>query len=206
MQRRLSMDEGRAAVDLARASLVHRVRGTSPAPRSWEQGPFSELRGAFVTFYTGSRAPDGLRGCIGFPYPVKKLGDAIVEAALAAASEDPRFPPITAAELDSVVVEVSILTPPQELEPEMRTDLPSLVRIGIDGLIISSRGASGLLLPQVATDFGMGPQEFLSQACIKAGLPPEAWLAEGTEVQVYQAEIFGEETPGGSVRADTRES
>ena len=95
------------------------------------------------------------------------------------------------------MVEVSVLTRPTPLEAKRRQDLPSKVRIGEDGLIISSQGQSGLLLPQVATEFGMDQVEFLSQACLKAGLPPDFWLEPGTEVQVFQAEVFAEKTPRG---------
>lgn len=146
-----------------------------------------------------------LRGCVGFPYPLKTLGESICEASVAATSEDPRFPPVTAGELGSIVLEVSILTPPEPIESVPRTSLPSKVRIGEDGLIVSTRSSSGLLLPQVATEFKMDQAEFLSQACMKAGLPAESWLDAGTTVQVFQAEIFAEQSPKGQViRVRTR--
>ncbi len=160
--------------------------------------PFSDLRGVFVTLNVAGTEQGRLRGCIGFPYPTKALGDAIQEAAVASATEDPRFPPVTPDELGSVVVEVSVLTPPQDLAGP-RHELPSKVRIGKDGLIVSQGYLSGLLLPQVATEFGMGQVEFLSQSCLKAGLPPDAWLDESTRVQVFQAEVFAETSPGGEV-------
>jgi hypothetical protein len=97
------------------------------------------------------------------------------------------------------VVEVSILTKPTPIDAPRRQDLPSRVRIGTDGLIISRFGQSGLLLPQVATEFGMDEIEFLSQACMKAGLPPDSWLDRETDVQAFQAEIFAETSPRGRV-------
>ena len=203
----LSLEEGRTAVGLARATLEAHVKMEPGRPERWTQGSFSETRGVFVTLNLADPLQQRLRGCVGFPLPVKGLGDAIREATVAAASEDPRFPPVAQGELDSIVVEVSILTPPQDLESPTRQDLPSKVRIGEDGLIVSDGRQSGLLLPQVATEFGLDQVEFLSQACMKAGLPPDSWLDDNTRVQVFQAEIFAEARPRGEVvRVTPRES
>ena len=167
-------------------------------PRSWTR-IFADPRGVFVTINSATPGPERLRGCIGFPYPVKPLGEAIQEATIAASSEDPRFSPVSIGELSSVVVEVSILTKPKVLSTSRPQDRPSRVRIGVDGLIVSRFGLSGLLLPQVATEFSMDQTEFLSQACLKAGLSPDSWLDKETEVQTFQAEIFVEMTPRGRV-------
>jgi uncharacterized protein (TIGR00296 family) len=195
----VSLEEGRSAVTLARETLDAHASGRHPRPKPPTKGVFGELRGVFVTINLSSPAAEKLRGCIGFPYPVKPLGEAISEATVAAASEDPRFPPVSKEELDSVVVEVSILTKPQILSAPRPQDRPAHVRIGTDGLIISRYGLSGLLLPQVATEFGMDATDFLSQACMKAGLPPDSWVDRETEVQTFQAEIFAEATPRGKV-------
>jgi uncharacterized protein (TIGR00296 family) len=195
----LSLEEGRTAVIVARETLDAHVSGAPVEQKSWAAGPFSELRGVFVTLNLYAPAQERLRGCIGFPFPVKALGEAIREATVAAASEDPRFPPITKTELGAVVVEVSVLTKPETLESFRPQDLPSRIRIGEDGLIVSNSYQSGLLLPQVATEFGMDQTEFLSQACMKAGLPPDAWLGSGAKVQVFQAEIYAEVEPRGDV-------
>ncbi len=194
----ITLEEGREAVRLARDALESHVLGR-PIPTNEWKGPFKEERGVFVTLNLAEERPDRLRGCIGFPYPVMKLGDAIRQATAAAASEDPRFPPVAGPELGHIVVEVSVLTLPAEVKPKSRKDLPSLVRIGVDGLIISRGGYSGLLLPQVATEFGMDQTEFLSQACMKAGLLPDAWLDQGTAVSVFQCEVFEETSPRGSI-------
>jgi hypothetical protein len=194
----LSPEEGRLAVALAREALECHVNGRKMPARNLDSGRFSEARGVFVTLNTAAPTGNNLRGCIGFPYPVKRLGDAIREAAVAAASEDPRFPPVGREELGSIIVEVSVLTPPRDLDVPRR-EMPSHVRIGQDGLVVSRSYASGLLLPQVASEFGMGQVEFLSQTCIKAGLPPDAWLDTATRVQVFQAEIFAEKKPRGEV-------
>ena len=194
----LSSEEGESAVRLARETLDSHVN-LRRLPRPPAVGVFSEHRGVFVTINRASQDPERLRGCIGFPYPVKALGEAISEATVAAASSDPRFPPVAPGELDSLVVEVSVLTKPEPLKPRRPQEIPNAVRIGVDGLIISRHGYSGLLLPQVATEFGLDRLEFLSQACLKAGLPPDAWLEDGTEIQTFQAEIFAEETPRGKI-------
>ena len=194
----LTPEEGREAVTLARHSLEAHVRGETMPPVPGTSGVFGELRGVFVTLNL-LEGEEKLRGCIGFPYPTYPLGRAIREATAAAASEDPRFPPVAPGELESIVVEVSVLTPPSEIAAKDRRTLPSKVRVGTDGLIVSNAFTSGLLLPQVATEFGLDATDFLSQTCLKAGLPPDAWLDNDTKVQVFQAEIFAEAKPHGEV-------
>lgn len=175
------------------------------APRSdelppWlagEDGFLKSRRGAFVTLTN----PDcSLRGCVGVPYPVKPLGEAVVHSAVGAATHDPRFPIVRVAELDSLTIEVSALTAPETLQCKA-LDLPSHVRIGTDGLIVSGMGTVGLLLPQVATEMGLTPDVFLSLTCEKAGLPADAWLMPEVEVRRFQAEVFAEATPRGVVGA-----
>ena len=195
----LPIEVGTGAVRLARESIEARVSGRKGDTTPPTDKTFGEPRGVFVTVNRAEKSADRLRGCIGFPYPVKPLAVAIREAAVAAATEDPRFPAVSEAELGSVVVEVSILTPPRPLTVPTPKDLPSKVRIGTDGLIVSRYGMSGLLLPQVATELGMDQVEFLSQACMKAGLPPDSWLDRETEVQTFQAEVFAETEPRGRV-------
>jgi len=202
----LQPDVGKSAVRLARGTIEARILGNGNGPEIPREEPFTELRGVFVTINRAKPGAERLRGCIGFPYPVKPLGVAIREAAIAAATEDPRFPPLSKSELGEVVVEVSILTSPRPLVAGTPRDLPSKVRIGTDGLIISRFGMSGLLLPQVATEFGMDQVEFLSQACMKAGLPPDSWLERGTEIQTFQAEIFAEKEPRGKVERELEET
>ena len=199
----LTSAQGADLVRLARTTLDSYV-STEERPKStrWT-GYLAERRGAFVTL--NLRAPEGvsLRGCIGFPYPVKGLGEAVVEATVSAASEDPRFPPVRQSELTGILVEVSALTKPEMLRVGRRSDLPSTIRIGTDGLIVSTSYQSGLLLPQVAVEFSLKPADFLTETCIKAGLPPDSWLLEGVNVQKFQAEVFAESEPRGAIRAVT---
>jgi len=154
----------------------------------FEHGPapehkLHEKRGVFVTL----KNPD-LRGCIGFPLPVMALGDAVIEAAVAAAN-DPRFPPLREDELKGLTLEVSVLTVPKVLkEPS-----PEKLEIGRDGLIIEFSGRSGLLLPQVAPEHNMAAVEFLEAVCQKAGLPSGSWKEKGAIIKTFQAEIFSED-------------
>jgi uncharacterized protein (TIGR00296 family) len=193
----LSLEEGRAAVRLARETLESHVRGRPPQ-RKRPTGVLSEKRGVFVTLNTIEGGTQ-LRGCIGYPEPIKPLGEAIQDVTVYA-SEDPRFPhAVTADELDGIVVEVSVLTLPEELRSPTRRDLPSKIRLGVDGLIVSTSYTSGLFLPQVSTEQGWDQETFLSEACGKAGLPYDAWLDGNTRIQRFQAEIFAEKEPRGEV-------
>jgi uncharacterized protein (TIGR00296 family) len=200
----LTQEEGTYLVRLARRTIEASFKGEkvdfSDAPDKTR-----EVCGVFVTLNTTSRGGKELRGCIGYPYPMKPLVEAVNDVAEAAAFEDPRFPPLRKDELARVVVEVSVLTPPEKIKAEP-AKLPQMVRIGVDGLIMKRGGRSGLLLPQVATEWGWDSEEFLSQCCVKAGLPPDSWLLPGTEVSRFQAIIFAEKTPGGEVEREEIQS
>ena len=187
----LTLDEGRLAVHLAREALVNYVEKKKVINPQGLPLVFDENRGVFVTLHQ-----DGdLRGCIGYPQPVMPLGQAIVDSAINACARDPRFPGVRASELQRIELEVTILTKPEPYDAPKKM-LPELVRIGRDGLIVSQGPFSGLLLPQVAPEWGFDSMEFLSQTCVKAGLPPDAWLDEDTEVQHFEAQIFAEVSPG----------
>ncbi len=178
------------AVRLARESLTIYVENKKILEPEGLPSVFDEKRGVFVTLHE-----DGaLRGCIGYPQPVMALGRAIVDSAINAGTRDPRFPGIRPGELKRMEMEVTILTKPEPYR-EPKKKLPELVRIGKDGLIVSKGPFSGLLLPQVAPEWGFDSMEFLSQTCVKAGLPPDAWLDEDTEVQHFEAQIFAEVAP-----------
>lgn len=195
----LTIDEGRSAVELARSTLDSFVRTGEFRRGSWKSGPLSEKRGVFVTLNLAGEGNEVLRGCIGYTEPIKPLGEAIQDVTVFAASEDPRFSPVRQDELDGLVVEVSVLTVPEVLEVRRRQELPSHVRVGKDGLIVSNSFTSGLLLPQVAVENDWEAEDFLSQTCMKAGLTPDAWLDDDTRVQRFQAEVFSEQAPRGVV-------
>jgi len=183
----LSAEEGAAALGLARQALEAAVRNESfclpPLPPV-----FREKRGVFVTLTDGGE----LRGCIGLPYPVMPLEQALPEAAASAALQDPRFPPVEPEELPKIRVEVTVLSVPAPLSgpPE---DRESCVRVGVHGLIVQGLGRSGLLLPQVATEYSWTACGFLDHTCVKAGLPPGSWKSPRTEVLTFEGQIFHEQ-------------
>jgi AmmeMemoRadiSam system protein A len=137
--------------------------------------------GAFVTLHKQGQ----LRGCIGYVAPVYPIFQAIIECTVASATQDPRFEPVMAEELSLIDIEISVLTPLEEV-----TSIDS-IEVGIHGLVISQRGNRGLLLPQVATQFGWDREQFLSETCRKAGLPRDAWK-RGAKIEKFSAVVFGE--------------
>ncbi len=169
---------------LARASVEAAARGESFSPDEPPTGALAQPSGVFVTLKT----KDGrLRGCIGLIEPGPPLQQAVVEMARSAALHDPRFPPVTPAEVDDLRIEISVLSPPQPL------DNVEHIVVGQHGLIVERGPYRGLLLPQVAPEWGWDRDEFLAHTCMKAGLPPDAWRDEKTRIYTFTAEVFGEE-------------
>lgn len=196
----LSLEEGAFLVGLARRTIESVLGGGRPPSTSEAPEVAKRHCGVFVTLNKVRGGEHSLRGCIGYPYPVKALADAVFDVAHGAAFEDPRFPRVSAGEMDEIVVEVSVLTPPEVVKVDDPRRYPEQVKVGVDGLIIRRGGRSGLLLPQVAVDWEWDAEEFLSQCCVKAGLPPDSWLMPDTEVQKFQALIFAEESPRGTIK------
>lgn len=141
-----------------------------------------ETCGAFVTLYKNGK----LRGCIGYIDAVKPLIQTIQEIAVKAAFDDPRFSPLTEDEFHQVRIEISVLTP---LEPV--SDV-STIEIGKHGLVVEYTHRRGLLLPQVATEYGWDCETFLSNTAMKAGLPPDAWKHPSVKIYKFSAEVFGQ--------------
>lgn len=189
-----SDEDGRLAVKAARAVVESHVR-KERLPKLDLPGGFKHKSGVFVTLTTHPRGD--LRGCIGYPEPLIALEEALRDSAVSACSRDPRFPPVKREELDAIIIEVSLLTPPEEIEVKKLPETAKHVQVGSDGLIVQRGLNRGLLLPQVPVEWAWGPEEFLSQTCMKAGLAPDAWLREGTKVFKFQAEVFSEDTPRG---------
>lgn len=158
-------------------------------------GVFSHPRGAFVTLARAGQ----LRGCVGFVEPSQALRE-VLRAAARGAARDPRFPPVLARELAELTVEVSVLSPPRAVAAEPEA-LPGLLRIGQHGLIVRRGRRRGLLLPQVPVEHGFTAEEFLAACCAKAGLDRDAWRGPGLDWQVFEAQVFEEESPRGAVRA-----
>ena len=188
----LTLEEGKKAVRLAREAVELYVRDGKVLEKRLG-GKFEEKRGVFTTLNKNGM----LRGCIGFPYPIKRLDEAIIESAISAAVNDPRFPPVKLKEMEEICVEVTVLTPPEKINAKP-VDLPKHVEIGRHGLLIKMGPFSGLLLPQVAVEFGFDAEEFLSHTCMKANLPPDCWLT-GAEVYRFEGQIFKEVKPRGEI-------
>ncbi len=180
----LSAETRRDLLDLARRSLEAHFRG-EPLPRlsSDRSEAFGAARALFVTL----REAGELRGCIGTLAPDGDLGRTVPKFVLRAAFEDPRFPPLDREELPIVEIEISVLTAPAEVSD------PQEIEVGRDGLILELSGRSGLLLPQVATEWNMTRERFLEEVSRKAGLSPDAWRDPNARLWKFQAEVFAEE-------------
>jgi uncharacterized protein len=189
----LTDEEGLLAVRSARATIEHVVAKRQKTAMKFTP-VFEEKRGVFVTLTENGM----LRGCIGLPYPVMPLGEAIVHAAGAAALEDPRFPPVKKEELTSISLEVTILTVPVPLQGDPKKR-PEKVVVGKHGLIVRGMGTSGLLLPQVATEYRWDATTFLDHTCNKAGLPERSWLDSHVEILTFEGQIFSETQVRGTV-------
>lgn len=197
----LNLEEGKILVRLARKAVEEYLK-TRKRIRVPEDIPDRLLQscGVFVTINSIKNGEKELRGCIGYPYPTTPLAQAVIESAISSATQDPRFYPLSLSELEKVVFEVSVLTPPQIIEAKKPSEYPSKIQVGKDGLIIERGMFKGLLLPQVPVEWEWDEEEFLCQCCIKAGLPPDNWLLNDTKVYKFQAIIFEEEKPKGEVK------
>jgi len=192
----LSDSDGELLVKTARRAVTEFLsNGNRMKLESELEEKFSFNSGVFVTLNN----PDGLRGCIGFPMPEKKLSHAIVEGAIAAATEDPRFPSVKTNELNDIVFEVTVLTPPVEIDVSDPMEYLEKIKVGRDGLIIRHSFSSGLLLPQVPVEYGWNVEEFLQHTCEKAGLERNTWKNEDVKIEKFEGIIFKEETPNGVI-------
>ena len=196
----LTYEEGEFLVRLARKTVEGYLK-TGKVVNMPKDTPAKLMQrcGVFVTINYIKHGGKELRGCIGYPYPNTMLAQAVIECALSSATQDPRFPPLSPEELDQIVFEVSVLTPPQLVEAENPKRLPSKIEVGKDGLIVERGFNKGLLLPQVPVEYGWEEEEFLCQCCIKAGLPADSWLIKTTKIHKFQAIVFEEEIPRGKI-------
>jgi AmmeMemoRadiSam system protein A len=187
----LTREEGKILLAIARESIARALTGPRGRKRGAlakggidPAGPLGVPSGAFVTIRIG----DELRGCIGFIASDQPLARVVEDVAARAATEDPRFPPMTQSEFARATVEISILSPLKKVEDV------SEIRVGEDGLVIELGGYRGLLLPQVATEYGWDRETFLTHTARKAGLPPGAWRDPDAALYRFTAEIIEEES------------
>jgi AmmeMemoRadiSam system protein A len=172
----------RALLALAREALAAHFAGR-PRPALPAEGALAQPGGAFVTLTR--RADHDLRGCIGFIESGRTLAAVVADAAVAAATRDDRFPPVTAEELADVHIDISVMGPLEPIDPED-------VEVGRHGLVVQHGSRRGLLLPQVPLEHGWDREEFLNWTCRKAGLPLDTWRKSGCSVQGFTAIVFGE--------------
>jgi uncharacterized protein (TIGR00296 family) len=189
-------EDGRFAVRTARSIIEAAVNGTDYEVTDYPE-IFQRKSGIFVTINTFPK--HNLRGCIGYPEPTFPLIEALKKAARSAAMEDPRFPSVRKEELDDLVIEASLLTPPELIKVKKPKHYVKEVEIGQDGLIVEKGFRRGLLLPQVPVEWKWKADEFLSHTCMKAGLLPDSWLDEDVKIFKFTATIFSEVEPKGEI-------
>jgi AmmeMemoRadiSam system protein A len=179
----LNEEQRKTLLRIARQSIAAVIEGRPP---DWKADDFDEtLRQPAGAFVTLTRDGD-LRGCIGSIQAVDPLYKAVASSAVSSGFRDPRFPPLSPGELVHLELEISVMGPIERV-----TNIEDIT-VGRDGLIISRGAHAGLLLPQVASEYGWDRQTFLEQTCRKAGLPPDAWRADDCRIEKFSAFVFGE--------------
>lgn len=179
----LNKEEKQKILEVARLSIIEAVTGERQFLPNVTEDRLKENCGAFVTIKENGQ----LRGCIGYIQAVKPLYETVKDVAKSAAVNDYRFNPVTKDELDKLELEISVLTPLKKIK-----DI-SEIEVGKHGLYMKKGFNSGLLLPQVATEYNWDKETFLKETCRKAGLPQDAWKDKSTEIYTFSAEVFGEE-------------
>lgn len=173
-------EDRKLLLQISRDAIVAHVTGTATSPVE-PSDVLARPGGVFVSIHRSGE----LRGCIGHIEANEPLGVVVPRCAVAACSRDPRFPPVTPAELPQIDLELSLLGPLEHIAG------PDQIEIGRHGLVVEREWHRGLLLPQVATDWVWDAPTFLAQTCVKAGLPPDAWR-HGATLWRFDAEVFGE--------------
>ncbi|MEA2071632.1 MAG: TIGR00296 family protein [Asgard group archaeon] len=201
MSESFSIDDGKFLISLARKTILEYL-SIKKIPEPPENTPekLKQETGVFVTLNKiQNNGEKALRGCIGYATPVFPLVQAVIQAAKSAACNDPRFPAVSLEEMEDIVVEVTILTPPEQIDVKNPEDYLKEIEIGRDGLIIKKGSWNGLLLPQVPLEWNWDTEEFLDHTCNKAGLPGGCWKDPKTEVYKFSGVIYQEEKPEGKV-------
>ncbi len=183
-------------LQLARQTLVNHVT-RKPLPEAKEEQLTPHLKEIRACFVTLTRIDTGLRGCMGYIVPELPLHRCVIDRAVAAASEDPRFYPVRPEELPKIELEVSVLSVPRKLDYNGAPDLIKKLRPGVDGVVLKTRYGGSTFLPQVWEQLPV-PVEFLGHLCQKHGAPPECWREPGIEVLTYQASVFKEKKQPGA--------
>jgi AmmeMemoRadiSam system protein A len=178
----LTDQDKKALLDIAKRAIIAKA-GSRELPKLTMELPIlKEKRGAFVTL----KKRGHLRGCIGYIKAVKPLGETVQEMAVAAAFHDPRFPSVKGDEIRDLSFEISVLSPLQKMKTI------DDIEVGKHGLYMVRGYNSGLLLPQVATEYGWDRETFLKETCYKAGLPPQSWKDKETDIYIFSADYFSD--------------
>ncbi len=197
-----TVEDGHILINFARENIEYFLKNDTKIVVPAEiKEKFGEKYGAFVTLNRYNAPGNPLRGCIGYIEPKFPLYDVIHKVSISSAIEDPRFPSVDLSEMDNIVIELSILTPPKLIEVETPAEYLTKIKIGRDGLIAEKGMRRGLLLPQVPVDHGRNwdVETFISHTCQKAWLPTDSWKEKSTKIYSFQAILFEEVKPGGDV-------
>lgn len=178
----LTTEQKKALLKLARETIEKYLKDGSCASLPETKGALGEVCGAFVTLHKKG----SLRGCIGNMIGQAPLVETIQNMAIAAATEDPRFPEVTANEMAEIDIEISVLSPLKKIKDVAE------IEVGRHGILMRRGTRQGVLLPQVATEWKWDREEFLRHTSLKAGLPADAWKDPETMIEIFSAEVFGE--------------
>ena len=181
----LADEEKHELLARARRAIKSQLENAPAAILQSSSGNLSKQPGVFVTLRVGTE----LRGCIGYVESKTPLPETVEEVACKAAFEDPRFPPVGSDELPALSIEISILSPLEEVKNVER------IEVGKHGLVIEGYGRRGLLLPHVATEYQWNREDFLRHTAQKAGLPPESWRSGDVRIYSFTTETFSEAEP-----------
>jgi uncharacterized protein (TIGR00296 family) len=199
---KFNIEDGKLLIRFARENIEYYLKNDDRLPIPPEiKNRFGEKYGAFVTLNRHNVSGNSLRGCIGYIEPIYPLYDVIHKVSISSAVEDPRFPQVTLEEMNQIVIELSILTPPELIKVKKSNEYLEKIVIGRDGLIAERGGRRGLLLPQVPIDHDRNwdVETFLSHTCMKAWLPDDAWKSMDTKIYSFQAILFEEKEPKGDI-------
>jgi len=178
----LTTAEKNTLLDMAKDTIAAKINNQEMPELKMDSENLRLKRGAFVTLKKRGQ----LRGCIGYIKAYKPLWETVQEMALAAAFRDPRFPPLRPNEVNDLTFEISVLGPLKRIKDVKE------IKVGRHGLYMVRGYHAGLLLPQVATEYGWDRETFLQETCHKAGLPPTAWTDQETEIYIFSADYFGD--------------
>jgi AmmeMemoRadiSam system protein A len=179
---KLNAEEQKKLLEIARKTIIDSLKKGRVDEETASTEGLGQPCGAFVSLHKLGQ----LRGCIGTFTSPRPLVNTVQEMAVSSSQRDPRFPAVQAKEMQDIDIEISVLSPLREIKDVKE------IEVGRHGIYITKGFYSGVLLPQVATEYGWDRETFLEHTCMKAGLPPEAWKEEGVKIEIFEAQVFGE--------------